>query len=214
MTTSTDRPGPGADEAPASAASTASTASWRTVDVVVAAAIGVAFGVVFWGWNSLWNVLEPAFASYPPGRAFLYGMWLVPAVLGALVVRRRGAALFTELVASLVSAVLGTSWGLFVLAYGLVEGAAAELVFALALYRSWRLPVALGAGAAAGGAAALLDLAFYYPDWAGDWQVVYAALVVASSTLLAGLGSWLLVRALARTGVLAPFGSGRDQARV
>jgi energy-coupling factor transport system substrate-specific component len=141
-------------------------------------------------------------------------MWLVPAILGALVVRKRGAALFTELVASLVSAVLGTSWGLFVLAYGLVEGAAAELVFALALYRSWRLPVALGAGAAAGGAAALLDLAFYYPDWAGDWQVVYAALVVASSTLLAGLGSWLLVRALARTGVLAPFGSGRDQARV
>jgi energy-coupling factor transport system substrate-specific component len=32
--------------------------------------------------------------------------------------------------------------------------------------------------------------------------------------MLAGLGSWLLVRALARTGVLSPFGSGRDQARV
>jgi energy-coupling factor transport system substrate-specific component len=190
------------------------TASWRTVDVVVAAAIGVAFGVVFWGWNSLWNVLEPAFASYPPGRAFVYGMWLVPAVLGALVVRRRGAALFTEVVASVVSAVLGTSWGLYVVAYGLAEGAAAELVFALALYRSWRLPVALGAAAAAGGAAALLDLAFYYPDWSGSWQLVYAALVVASSTVLAGLGSWLVVRALARTGVLAPFGSGRDQARV
>lgn len=190
------------------------TATWRTVDIVVAAAIGVAFGVVFWGWGNLWNVLEPAFGAYPPGRAFMYGMWLVPAVLGALVIRKRGAALFTEIVASVVSAIVGTPWGLYVVAYGAAEGAAAELVFALALYRSWRLPAALGAGAAAGGAAALLDLAFYYPDWAVDWQVVYGALVVASSILLAGLGSWLLVRALARTGVLAPFGSGRDQARV
>ena len=190
------------------------TGTWRTVDIVVAAAIGVAFGVVFWGWNSFWNVLEPAFAGYPPGRAVVYGMWLVPAVLGALVVRKRGAAIFTEVVASVVSAVLGTPWGLYVIAYGAVEGAAAELVFAFALYRSWRLPVALGAGATAGAAAALLDLAFYYPDWAVDHQVVYGLLVVASSTLLAGLGSWLLVRALARTGVLSPFGSGRDQARV
>jgi energy-coupling factor transport system permease protein len=190
------------------------TASWRTVDVVVAAAIGVAFGVVFWGWNSLWNVLEPAFAGYPPGRAVIYGMWLVPAVLGALIIRKRGAAIFTEVVASVVSAVLGTPWGLYVIAYGAVEGAAAELAFAFALYRSWRLPVALGAGATAGAAAALLDLAFYYPDWAVDHQVVYGLLVVASSTVLAGLGSWLVVRALARTGVLAPFASGRDQARV
>jgi energy-coupling factor transport system substrate-specific component len=211
MTTSTDRSDPGTDAAPGRHDATA---PWRTVDVVVAAAIGVAFGVVFWGWNSLWNVLEPAFASYPPGRAFIYGMWLVPAVLGALVVRKRGAALFTEVVASVVSAVLGTSWGLTVVAYGAAEGAAAELVFALALYRSWRLPTALGAGAAAGAAAALLDLAFYYPDWSGSWQLVYGVLVVVSSAVLAGLGSWLLVRALARTGVLAPFGSGRDQARV
>ena len=211
MTTSTDRSDRGTDATPGRHDATA---PWRTVDVVVAAAIGVAFGVVFWGWNSLWNVLEPAFASYPPGRAFIYGMWLVPAVLGALVVRKRGAALFTEVVASVVSAVLGTSWGLTVVAYGAAEGAAAELVFALALYRSWRLPTALGAGAAAGAAAALLDLAFYYPDWSGSWQLVYGVLVVVSSAVLAGLGSWLLVRALARTGVLAPFGSGRDQARV
>ena len=58
-------------------------------------------------------------------------------------------------------------WGLYVVAYGLVQGAAGELVFALTLYRSWRLPTAVLAGAAAGAAAALLDLAFYYPDWSG-----------------------------------------------
>ena len=28
-------------------------ATWRTVDIVVAAVIAVAFGVVFWAWNQL-----------------------------------------------------------------------------------------------------------------------------------------------------------------
>ena len=34
------------------------------------------------------------------------------------------------------------------------------------------------------------------------------------AALIAGVGSWLLVRALAPTGVLAPFPSGREQSAV
>ena len=206
MTTTTDRTG--------TAAADQASARWRTVDIVVASALGVAFGVVFWAWNTLWNGLEGAFAGFPPGRAFLYGMWMVPAVLGPLVIRKRGAAVYVELVASVVSALLGSPWGLYVVAYGLIQGAAGELVFALTLYRSWRLPTAVLAGAAAGAAAALMDLAFYYPDWSGAWQLTYGVLVVVSAAVVAGGGSWLLVRALARTGVLSPFPSGADQARV
>ena len=206
MTTTTDRT--------ESAATDQASARWRTVDIVGASALGVAFGVVLWGGNTLWNGLEGAFAGFPPGRAFLYGMWMVPAVLGPLVIRKRGAAVYVELVASVVSALLGSPWGLYVVAYGLIQGAAGELVFALTLYRSWRLPTAVLAGAAAGAAAALMDLAFYYPDWSGDWQRTYGALVVLSAAVVAGGGSWLLVRALARTGVLSPFPSGADQARV
>jgi energy-coupling factor transport system substrate-specific component len=206
MTTTTDRTD--------LTASDQASARWRTVDIVVASALGVAFGVVFWAWNTLWNGLEGAFAGFPPGRAFLYGMWMVPAVLGPLVIRKRGAAVYVELVASVVSALLGSPWGLYVVAYGLIQGAAGELVFALTLYRSWRLPTAILAGAAAGAAAALMDLAFYYPDWSGAWQLTYGVLVVVSAAVVAGGGSWLLVRALARTGVLSPFPSGADQARV
>ena len=68
--------------------------------------------------------------------------------------------------------------------------------------------------AAAGVAGALLDLAFYYPEWATDWMLIYTGLVVASSALIAGLGGWLLVRALTRTGVLSAFPAGRDQPEV
>ena len=34
--------------------------AWRTVDIVVAAVIAVAFGVVFWAWNALWAATSPA----------------------------------------------------------------------------------------------------------------------------------------------------------
>ena len=189
-------------------------AGWRTVDIVVASAVAVAFGVVFWAWGTLWNTTAAAFAAFPPAQGFMYGIWLMPGVLGALLIRKRGAAIYTELVASIVAALLGTPWGLSVIAYGLVEGAAAEVVFAFGFYRSWRLTTALAAGAVAGLAAALLDLAFYYPKWPGEWQLTYAALLAMSSLVIAGAGSWLLVRGLARTGVLSPFRSGRDQARV
>jgi energy-coupling factor transport system substrate-specific component len=135
-------------------------------------------------------------------------------VLAALVIRKPGAAVYAMVVASLVSALLGTPWGLQVVVYGLVEGAAPELVFAFLLYTSWRLPTAVVAGAAAGLSAALLDIVLYYPKWSGTWQLTYTALVMASSAVIAGVGGWLLVRALARTGVLAPFPSGREQADV
>jgi len=187
---------------------------WRTVDIVVASSIAVAFGVVFWAWGQLWNATGATFAGFPPAQGFMYGVWLLPGVLAALVVRKPGAAVYTMVVASLVSALLGTPWGLQVVVYGLVEGAAPELVFAFLGYASWRLPTAVVAGAVAGASAALLDIVFYYPAWSGPWQLTYTALLVLSSAVIAGLGAWLLVRQLAATGVLAPFPAGREQRAV
>jgi len=189
-------------------------AGWRLVDVVVAAVLAVAFGAVFQLWNLLWAGLGPAFSAFPPLQGFMYGVWMLPAVVVPMVVRRRGAALFGEVMAAVVSALFGAPWGLLTVVYGLMQGGAAELVFALGLYRVWGLPIALVAGAAAGAAGALLDLVLYYPDWASGWQLVYALLVIPSAALIAGLGGWLLVRALARTGVLATFPSGGEQPEV
>ena len=53
---------------------------WRTVDIVVTAVLGVAFGVVFWAWGNLWNTTQSAFTAFPPAQGFMYGVWLVPVV--------------------------------------------------------------------------------------------------------------------------------------
>lgn len=186
-------------------------ASWRTVDIVVAAVAAVAFGVVFQAWNVLW---ETATFVAPPVRGAIYGVWMIPAVLVPLIVRRPGAALFGETVAAAASMLFGAQWGLLTVVYGLVQGAAAELPFAFGLYRRWTLPVAMAAGAAAGLAGALLDLAAFYTDWGADWQLLYVVLVTISAALIAGLGSWLLLRALVATGVLSAFEAGRGQREV
>jgi energy-coupling factor transport system substrate-specific component len=187
---------------------------WRTVDIVLGAVLAVAFGAVFQAWNLLWAAIGPAFVALPPLQGFMYGVWLLPAVLVPLVIRRPGAALLGEGVAALASVLFGAQWGLLTLVYGLMQGGAAEVIFGLGLYRRWGLPAALLAGAAAGAAAVLLDLALFYPDWAAGFQVLYAVLVIPSSAVIAGLGGWLLVRALARTGVLSAFPAGREQPEV
>ena len=189
------------------------TRHWRTVDIVTASVIAVAFGVIFWAWGLLWN--GPADAIPLPGRAIIYGVWLVPAVLGALVIRKPGAALYTLSLAALVSVALGTSWGWTIVLQGPLEALAAELVFAAFAYRVWTLPVALLAAAAAGAAASLYDALVWYggTSWM-SMRVWYILLTVVSSVLVAGYGSLLLTRALAQTGVLDRFASGRERTAV
>lgn len=187
---------------------------WRTVDIVVAATIAVAFGVVFFAWNSVWEALKPAFTFLPPARNLIYGVWLIPAVLGALIVRKPGAALFTELVAAIISALLGSVWGLDTILSGFVQGAAAELVFAMTLYRNWTPIVAVIAGIAAGVGAWIHDMPVYFPTLALRDQLVIGVFMLASAAVIAGLGSQALVTALTRTGVLSAFAAGRTQQRV
>jgi energy-coupling factor transport system permease protein len=194
--------------------SPAPTDGWRVVDIVVAAVIAVAFGVVFVAWNALWAAATPLFAALPPAQAILYGVWLLPGVLIGLIVRRPGAALFGGIVSASVSALVGSQWGLDAVLSGALQGGGAELAFALGAYRIWTLPIAILAGALAGLAAAIHDIALYYPDTGLEYWVIYTAATVASGAVIAGIGSWLLLRALIATGVLGAFAVGRQQREV
>ena len=189
-------------------------AHWRTVDIVVAAVLGVAFGVIFWAWGLLWRAVEPAFLVFLPSQYIISGVWLIPAVLGPLVIRRPGAAIFTELVAAIVSALLGATWGLDTIVSGFMQGAGAELVFAFTLYRLWNLPVAVAAALAAGVGEWLHDVPLYYAEFPLGFQLAIGAFMLVSAALVAGLGSWVLTRSLAQAGVLAAFPSGRLQRRI
>ncbi|TFV99443.1 hypothetical protein E4M00_07430 [Leifsonia flava] len=184
---------------------------WRVVDIVVASVIGVASGVIFWAWGLAWTPLSSVLAFTPGLEGLLAGGWLFAGVLGGLVIRKPGAAICTELVAAVVSMIIGTQWGFSTLIWGLVEGLGAEIVFAIFLYRSFNLGVALLAGAGAGVAVGLLDTTFTsYAALELQYKVVYLVSAIVSGVVLAGLLSWLAMRGLARTGALSRFAAGRE----
>jgi energy-coupling factor transport system permease protein len=187
---------------------------WRVVDIIVAAVVGVAFGVIFAGWDLIYAIpTQPLAVLLPGSQALLYGVWVIPAVLGALIVRKPGAAVFTELVAAFVEALTGSggNWGGFqTILEGVVQGLGAEVIFAIVLYSTWRLWIAILAGAASGLSMAIFDFIFYYQGYATSFFFVYGIAAVISGAVIAGILSWLLVRALARTGALARFAAGRQ----
>ena len=191
--------------------STPRSTRWRVVDIVVASVVGVALGVIFWAWAIPYSAAETPLKAVLPGvQAFLSSVWLIGAVLGGLLIRKPGAALYVELLAAVVSALLGSAWGLGTLVSGLAQGLGAEIVFALFLYRVWRLPVAWLAGAGAGVGMAINDLLTWYPGSSALFVTVYSVSAVVGGALVAGTLSWLAVRALAGTGALSRFAAGRD----
>jgi len=180
---------------------------WRTVDIVVTAVLGVAFGVVFWAWNLL------AALAVPPVSGLLNGVYLMPGVVAGLLVRKPGAAVFASTLAAAVSILLGSPYGGIIVIYGLVQGIGGELGFLLTRYRSFGWTTAILAGITAGLSTSILDLSLYYPVSADypfwSFTAPYTLFTVLSSVLLAGIVGLLLVRALARTGALSAFAAGR-----
>ena len=187
--------------------------SWRVVDIVTAAVLGVACGLLFWVWNSIGDAGFKALDALTPGLGGLaVGIWLIGGVLGGLIIRKPGAALFVEVVAASVSAVLGSQWGPKTLYSGLAQGLGAELVFLIFAYRRFNLSVAALSGIGAGIGAFILEL-FLTPNLAMSLQfnLIYLACLIISGAVLAGVVAYYLVKALVKTGALDRFGAGRER---
>ncbi|GAA4310438.1 ECF transporter S component [Klenkia terrae] len=197
---------------PTAATGQAPRRSWRTVDIVTTAVLGVAFGVVFWAWNLVFGVLAAPLDFFPPLAAVLNGVYLMPGVVAGLLVRKPGAAIFASGLAAAVSLLLGSPYGGIIIVYGLIQGLGGEIGFLLTRYRSFGWGTAVLAGVTAGLSTSILDNTVYYADlgfWA--YKVPYTVFTVISSVLLAGVVGLLLVKALARTGALSSFASGRSR---
>lgn len=183
--------------------------SWRVVDIVVAAVLAAVCAVVFWAWaNLLYPVATTAAVAYPPATGMIGGGWLIAGTLGALIIRKPGAAIFCELLAAVLEGFLGTHFGWTVIISGLVQGAAVEIVFLLTRYRKFGLAVAAAGGALAGLFMGVSENIMYNFEWALDQQVVYASLTTLSGAVIAGVLMWLVTRALQKTGVLNGLASG------
>ncbi len=174
---------------------------WRTSDILITASIGVVFGVVFIFWTALYSATTPLFTAFPPAQALLYGIWLVPGVLAPYLTRRAGSGVLAELVGAVIEMIAGLGGGMLLL-YGLAQGVAAEVGYAIFGYRMWRRINPFIAGGVAGIAPAILDNVLYYPTWSWGWQLCYGIAAVLSTAVMGGLLTIVLDRALRSSGAL------------
>jgi len=184
--------------------------AWRTVDLVTAVMVGVAFGVAYWGWAFAYNGISLALTAFAPLSGLIVGPWLLAGTVSGLIVRRPGAALLAELVAANVEYLIGNEWGASTMIAGFLQGLGIEIALALFAYRrfGWSV-VALG-----GVLSAVLESVYewhaYFTYWDWAYKLAYLGCFALSAAVVAGIGGWLLVRALAATGALDAFPAGRE----
>jgi energy-coupling factor transport system permease protein len=187
---------------------------WRTIELMSAALIGVTFGIVYWGWSAAYTAITTPGVSSALGPAIglLGGPWLIAGVVGGLVVRRPGAALFAEMLAAAVEALLGNEWGWATLIAGGLQGLGVEIALLVFAYRRFGWPVA-ALGAALG---ALFEFGYeWHAYWTGlsvAWKLGYAGCFMLSAAVIAGIGGWALTRALAASGAIDALPAGREAA--
>ncbi|MEO2099067.1 MAG: ECF transporter S component [Brachybacterium sp.] len=186
---------------------------YRTVDLLVTVLIGAAFGVAFLGYGQLYTLIGPLTAAFKPAEGLLAGIWFLPAVLAALLVRKPGAALLAEMVAAVLSMLLGSQWGWGTAVSGLMQGGGVELAFLLTRYRRFTLPVAVLGGVLS----ALLEWGWekvaYYQEMSWAYSGTMLAFFLLSGAVLAGGLGWAASRALIATGAVDSLASGREAAR-
>ena len=186
-------------------------ARWRTLDLLTATFLGVAFGVAYWAWGLAYLTPSTAVsAGFPPLAALVAWPWLVAGMVGMLVIRRPGAALLVEVIAAVVSALIGTSWGITVLWSGLLEGIGVEIGFLIFAYRAFGwVPLAVG-GFIGGALEAFYEWFSYWTDWSMSYKVVYLLLLGAATAVLGSLLSVGITRGLAMAGALQAFPPGQE----
>lgn len=187
---------------------------WRVVDIAVASVVGVASALIYWLWYLItaapWEVVD----AVVPGLAGIFnGAWLFAGPLAAIIVRKPGAALYAEIVAGVLEALLGNSWGgveTFLIA--LVQGLCAEIVFLAVRYKVWNLLLTTLSGALSGVGCWAYSFFTHLQaiDLGGPYGIVYVITTVVSGALIAGVLMWFLYIAIAKTGALDKFASGRE----
>ena len=184
---------------------------WRTVDLLTVAFLGAAFGIAYWGWGLAYQAPATALGNlFPPLQGLTGGPWLMAGVVGGLVIRRPGAALFCEVIAALVEMLPGSQWGFTALISGVLQGLGAELAFLVLGYGAFGIGAALLAGALSAPFEAVYEWFVYWTDWGMAYKLIYGVILTISGALIAGGLGWALTTALARAGALGAFPPGQE----
>ncbi|MFT8704359.1 ECF transporter S component [Bifidobacterium aquikefiricola] len=188
--------------------------AWRPVDIAVTATVGVASGLVFWGFNYVSAWLFPLMRTILPGTGSLFhAIWYFSGPLALLIIRKPGAAVFVNLVGSAVEMLLGNQFSVsFVFVSAIVQALFSELAFAIFLYKRWTLSISMLSGLLTAIEYGFYLLFFQYQgvSFFSAYGITHMICEMIGGVLIGGVMSWYLFIAIAKTGALDKFASGRS----
>lgn len=188
------------------------TKAWELKDIIMMAILGVVFSAVylavFDGGMVLSTLLAPSGLSNFSFE-IIYGVWFMAATLAAYIIRKPGVALATEVLASAIELLMGNSGGLTVVLTGVIQGAGAEVIFALFRYKKWDLISMSLAGMLSAVFIFVYEL-FYLNYIALAPSVLIAQLAVrfVSAIVFSGVICKLAGDGVAKTGVVKSYAIG------
>ena len=188
-------------------------AEWQPLDIAVGATLGAACGVIFWGFNFAYMPISSVFGAILPGFAsIVHAVWYFSGTLAVLILRKPGAALYVNLIGTLVETVIGSQFDLgFVIVSALLQGVFAELPFAATRYRMFNLPISIASGALVALEYGIYLMLFRYVgvSFVSPRGIVHMISEITGGVLISGVMAWYLMLAIAKTGVLDRLASGR-----
>ena len=196
-----------------SSAPTMARLRWTPSEIAVGAALGVAWGPGFWGFNFAYSSISPILGAILPGVAsILHAFWYFSGPLAILIIRKPGAAIYVNLVGAAAEMLFGNSFSSgFVFLSAALQGLFSEIPFAVMRYRKYNLSVTIASGALTAIEYGFYLLFFYFQGVAlvSPRGITHMICEIIGGVLIAGVMSWALYRAIARTGALDRFASGR-----
>ena len=186
--------------------------SWELRDVIMMACLGLIFAIVYLAVFNVGVAISAALAG--TGLAdfafdIIYGIWFMAGTLGAYIIRKPGAGLISELLASVIELLFGNAGGVAVVITGLIQGAGTEAGFALFRYKKWNVLSMSVSGILSGVLIYIYEL-FYLQYYLLSPMMHVGHLVIRSisAIVFAAIICKLIGDGLAKTGVMRNYAIG------
>ena len=189
---------------------------WKLQEIILVAMLCIVFGVVYLAGVYLASFLSTLLTPVglaPLANELVFGVWFMASTLAAYILQKPGAAIVAEVLAALIEVLLGNMYGPMVIVAGIIQGAGAEIVFALWRYKRFdRTTMYL---ATVGCTITSFLWSFVRSNYlaiAPGLLVVYFLVRLVSAFLFAGVLCKVMGDSLAKTGLLKSYALGRAAA--
>ena len=172
-------------------------------EILVTVLIAVVFALIYNIWNFVYKAVQVSGLHI---EELTYGAWFMAAIVAYLIIPNAGIALLAEFAAGAGETIVMGRFDIATMIYALLQGLACEIIFAIFKYKSRTAMVAMLAGLLAAIVTLPLDFAYGYLAEIASWNLaLYIGFRLISGIIVAGLLSYIIVKALDQTGVTRLF---------